>query len=149
VVGQQISVAGACTVLGRIAARFGTDVADGWRAFPTADALAAADPATLPMPRARGRTVVALAAACAAGDLVLEPQADAAEQRHRLLALPGVGPWTADYVAMRALGDPDVLLTGDLGVIRSARALGIDLAGGRPDWAPWRSYATHQLWAAH
>ncbi|MDT4996404.1 MAG: AraC family transcriptional regulator, partial [Pseudonocardiales bacterium] len=80
------------------------------------------------------------------GDLDLAPGADRAATRAGLLALPGVGPWTADYVAMRALADPDVLMSGDLGVRRAAAALGISLADGRPDWAPWRSYATHHLW---
>jgi AraC family transcriptional regulator, regulatory protein of adaptative response / DNA-3-methyladenine glycosylase II len=81
------------------------------------------------------------------GDLVLDPGADRTATRTALLARPGIGPWTADYVLLRALGDPDVLLTTDLGVRRAARALGLDLAGGRPDWAPWRSYVTHHLWA--
>lgn len=65
-----------------------------------------------------------------------------------LLALPGIGPWTTDYIRMRALGDRDVLLSSGLGVRRSAQRLGIGLSDGRPDWAPWRSYATHHLWAA-
>ncbi len=100
------------------------------------------------MPAARVRTVRAVARAMAAGDLNLDPGADRSETRRALLALPGIGPWTADYLAMRALADPDVLLTTDLGVVRSARARPIDLAGGRPDWAPWRSYATHHLWGS-
>jgi AraC family transcriptional regulator of adaptative response / DNA-3-methyladenine glycosylase II len=64
-----------------------------------------------------------------------------------LLALPGIGAWTADYLRMRAMSDPDVLLTSDLVIRRAAAALTLDLAGGRSDWAPWRSYATHHLWA--
>jgi AraC family transcriptional regulator of adaptative response / DNA-3-methyladenine glycosylase II len=151
VVGQQVSVAGARTVLGRIAAAYGSAAFAGqpWRVFPTAEQLAGADPDALPMPRARGRTIVALARAWCAGALRLTPEADPAEQRRALLAVAGIGPWTADYIAMRALGDRDVLLAGDLGVRRGAAALGIDLSGGRPEWAPWRSYATHHLWAAH
>jgi AraC family transcriptional regulator of adaptative response / DNA-3-methyladenine glycosylase II len=150
IVGQQISVSGASTILGRIAAEHGSPVFEGpaWRLFPSAARLAAIDPASLPMPRARARTVVAIAEACAAGDLRLEPEGDRAREHAALLALPGIGPWTADYIAMRALGDHDVLLATDLGVRRSAAALGIDLADGRPRWAPWRSYATHHLWAA-
>jgi AraC family transcriptional regulator of adaptative response / DNA-3-methyladenine glycosylase II len=150
VVGQQISVSGARTLLGRIAAEHGSRAFDGpaGQMFPDATELAAVDPATLPMPRSRARTVLAIADACASGALSLAPDADHDREHAALLALPGVGPWTADYIRMRALGDRDVLLATDLGVRRSAAALGIDLADGRPQWAPWRSYATHHLWAA-
>ena len=162
VVGQQISLAGARTVLGRIVAEHGDpafaddlSVGDGptWRCFPTAERLAALDPATLPMPRARGRSVQALAAAVAAGRLSLDgaspgvPVADPPALRAALLALPGIGPWTADYLAMRVVGDRDVLLASDLVVKRAAADLGVDLADGRPGWAPYRTYATHHLWA--
>jgi AraC family transcriptional regulator of adaptative response / DNA-3-methyladenine glycosylase II len=149
VVGQQISVAGARTLLGRITAEHGAATFDGepLRLFPTAEVLADVD--ALPMPKARQRTVRAVASAVASGDLTLDPGADRVETRRTLLALPGIGPWTADYLAMRALGDPDVLLANDLGVARSAQALGIDLTSGRSDWAPWRSYANHHLWANH
>jgi AraC family transcriptional regulator of adaptative response / DNA-3-methyladenine glycosylase II len=148
IAGQQVSVAGARTVLGRIVAAHGEPAFDGepWRLFPTPEALLAADPATLPMPRARARSIQALAAAVAEG-LELDPGADRDEVRARLLALPGVGPWTADYLRLRAVADPDVLLATDLVVRRAAADLGLDLAGGAPEWAPWRSYATHHLWA--
>jgi AraC family transcriptional regulator of adaptative response / DNA-3-methyladenine glycosylase II len=147
VVGQQVSVRGARTLLGRIAAEHGTAAFDG-TLFPTAQRFVTVDPGTLPMPRARARTLSALARACAAGELTLDPGADRNAERAALLALPGIGPWTADYIAMRALGHPDVLLAGDLGVRHAAAALGVDLARGRPDWAPWRSYATVRLWSA-
>jgi AraC family transcriptional regulator of adaptative response / DNA-3-methyladenine glycosylase II len=147
VVGQQISVSGAHTILGRIAAAHGSPALDGLL-FPSPAQLAAVDPESLPMPRARARTLIAIAEACASGELELDPGADRDRARAALLALPGIGPWTADYIRMRALGDRDVLLASDLGVRRSAARLGIDLAGGRPEWAPWRSYATHHLWAA-
>jgi AraC family transcriptional regulator, regulatory protein of adaptative response / DNA-3-methyladenine glycosylase II len=78
---------------------------------------------------------------------VLDPGADRDELRVTLLALPGIGPWSADYLLMRAAGHPDILLTSDLGVRRSAGDLGLDLADGRAAWAPWRSYATYHLWA--
>jgi AraC family transcriptional regulator of adaptative response / DNA-3-methyladenine glycosylase II len=142
IVGQQISVSGARTVLGRIVAEHGEPAFDGWRQFPSAAALADVDPATLPMPRSRGRSIAALAAA----NPPLDAGADRDELRARLLALPGIGPWTADYLRMRATGDPDVLLGSDLAVRNAADDLGLALAGGRPDWAPWRSYATHHLW---
>ena len=90
---------------------------------------------------------MAAAAALADGSLVLDRGCDRTATRAALLALPGIGPWTADYVAMRALGDPDVLLVGDLAVRRIAVAHDLDLTDGRPDWSPWRSYAGHHLWA--
>jgi AraC family transcriptional regulator of adaptative response / DNA-3-methyladenine glycosylase II len=148
VVGQQISVAGARTVLARMVSAYGEPAFEGepWRLFPAPDVLAEVDPSALPMPRSRGRTVVALAAACAAG-LELDPGADRDELRAALIAMPGIGPWTADYLRMRTMSDPDVLLSGDLVVRRAAADVGVDLAGERPDWAPWRSYATYHLWA--
>jgi AraC family transcriptional regulator of adaptative response / DNA-3-methyladenine glycosylase II len=146
IVGQQVSVSGARTLLGRIATSFGTPVFDEWRLFPFADSFADTDPELLPMPRKRAATLHTVAAAMASGSLMLDPGADRAASRAALLALPGVGPWTADYLLMRAVGDPDVLLAGDLGVERAAASFDIDISDGRPDWAPWRSYATHQLW---
>ena len=153
VVGQQVSVAGARTVLGRLARAHGERAFDGPGddadlLFPAASAIAALDPAQLPMPRARARALVALAQQSADGSVTLDAGADRADTRAALLAVPGIGAWTADYLRMRALGDPDVGLVTDLGVRSAAAALGIDLAGGRPDWAPWRSYATHHLWAS-
>jgi AraC family transcriptional regulator of adaptative response / DNA-3-methyladenine glycosylase II len=115
--------------------------------FPTADDLAAADPALLPMPRSRAAAVQTVARAFADGSLHLDAGADRDATRAALLALPGVGPWTADYLMMRATGHPDVLLATDLGVRRAADDLGLDLRDGRPDWSPWRSYATYHLWA--
>jgi AraC family transcriptional regulator of adaptative response / DNA-3-methyladenine glycosylase II len=163
VVGQQISVSGARTLLGRIAAEHGSRAFEGQRGagrgqgvddrpptllFPGPADLAIIDPASLPMPRARARTVLAIAATCASGELRLDPDADRQREHAALLATPGIGPWTAEYIRMRAMGDRDVLLATDLGVRKSADRLGLDLADGRPDWAPWRSYATHHLWAA-
>jgi AraC family transcriptional regulator, regulatory protein of adaptative response / DNA-3-methyladenine glycosylase II len=149
IVGQQISVRGARTVLGRIVAEHGGPAFEGepWLLFPAADRLAELDPEQLPMPRSRGRTVKALAEASATGTLQLDPGADRDEMRARLLAMPGIGPWTADYLRMRTMSDPDVLLASDLVVRRAADDLGVALADGRPDWAPWRSYATYHLWA--
>jgi AraC family transcriptional regulator of adaptative response / DNA-3-methyladenine glycosylase II len=149
IVGQQISVAGARTVLGRIVSRYGRPAFEGepWLLFPTADELAAVDPAELPMPRARARSVVAVAEAFANGAIALDTGVDRDDARRRLLALPGVGPWTADYLLMRGTAHPDVLLGSDLVIRRAARDLGIELSGGRAEWAPWRSYATYHLWA--
>jgi AraC family transcriptional regulator of adaptative response / DNA-3-methyladenine glycosylase II len=137
IVGQQVSVAGARTVLGRLVRDHGG---------LSADVLAEADPGGFPFPRVRGAALVEVARLVAAGELRLEPGADADEARARLLAIPGIGPWTASYIAMRALGDRDVFLPGDAGVRRSLSAL-----GGDPDpdrWRPWRSYAVMHLWHA-
>lgn len=147
--GQQVSVAAARTLAGRLTARHGELVVAPYpeltHAFPTADALAAVDPTTLPMPQSRARALVGLSAALAAGEVDLDPGADRVASANRLLALRGIGPWTVGYIAMRALHDPDVDLTSDL-VVRQELAR----RGGAPDltWRPWRSYATHHLWAA-
>jgi len=159
VVGQQVSVAGARRVLGRLVLEHGTALAVPVAAppgtlthrFPDPATLAEADPGALPMPRARARALVALASALAAGAVVLDAGRDAEEARWTLRRLPGVGPWTADYIAMRGLGHPDVALSSDLGVRRAMESLGLaatprrvgDVAEG---WRPWRSYATVRLW---
>ena len=149
VIGQQVSVAGARTVTGRVVAAHGRTVETGepglTHLFPRPADLAAADPATLPMPRARGRALVGLAGALASGDLVVDRGPDRAEARARMLELPGIGPWTADYVAMRALGDPDVFLPTDLGVRAALQGLGRQPDAGER-WRPWRSYALLHLW---
>jgi AraC family transcriptional regulator of adaptative response / DNA-3-methyladenine glycosylase II len=157
VLGQQISVAAARTGAGRLVAEHGEALAGPRGAvtavFPAAATLAALDPARLAMPRARAEALVGLCRALADGELRLDPGADRTEARRRLLALSGVGPWTAGYVAMRALGDRDVFLAEDLGVRHALVRL-----GGPDDprraralaaaWAPWRSYASQHLWQA-
>jgi AraC family transcriptional regulator of adaptative response / DNA-3-methyladenine glycosylase II len=157
VIGQQVSVAGARTVAARLTQALGEPLPqpiDGLtHVFPTAEALAAADPSTFPMPRARGRAVSGLAAAIAVGDVDLDTGADRERARAALLTLGGIGPWTADYLAMRALGDPDVFLAGDLGVRHGLDALGLPTdaraaADRATRWAPWRSYATLHLWSS-
>ena len=144
VLGQQVSVAGARTVAGRIARSCGEPLprpsGGVTHLFPTPDRLAGAD---LPVPAARARALRALAAS----GIDLGPGADRDEAVARLVALPGIGPWTASYVAMRALGDPDVFLPTDLGVRRALARLGGDPSDAAR-WRPWRSYATHLLWAA-
>ncbi|HEY1740808.1 MAG TPA: DNA-3-methyladenine glycosylase 2 family protein, partial [Acidimicrobiia bacterium] len=120
--------------------------------FPDAAAIAKADFERIGMPGARVRAVQTLAAAIDAGDVALDGGADRAEARAALLALPGIGPWTADCLSMRALGDPDVFLAGDLGVRKGAALLGIDsaprpLAAYAARWGPWRSYAVLHLWS--
>ena len=152
VIGQQVSVTGARTVAGRLVVEHGrpveSDVPGLTHLFPDAATLAAADPTTLPMPRARGRALVGLAAALADGRVLLDRGPDRDDVRRALLELPGIGPWTADYVAMRALGHPDVFLPTDLAVRRLLAGLATP-GGGDPDperWRPWRSYALMHLW---
>src|ERR1700712_2760532 len=151
VVGQQVSVAGARTVLGRLVAEHGRPAFEGspdWRLFPEPAVIAELDPATLPMPRARGRSLVALAGAMATGTLVLGAGSERADTRAALLRLPGIGAWTADYLLMRAVGDPDVSLGTALGIRQSLARLGTGSAPDPAATAPWRSYLTHHLWAA-
>ncbi|GAB3305504.1 hypothetical protein EK0264_04825 [Epidermidibacterium keratini] len=157
-VGQQISVAGASTICGRIASEHGeplsTPVAGLTHLFPTADALAAIDPGTLPMPRNRGRAIAAVSAQLADSTINLHPDNDRDGVRRALLAAPGIGPWTADYVLMRALGDRDVLLSSDLIIRRAAAQHAMpepprELAEYAARFAPLRSYVNHHLWAAY
>jgi len=122
--------------------------------FPDAATIAGLDPDSLPMPRSRARALVTLASALASGDISLHPGADRDEVDARLVALPGIGPWTAGYIRMRALSDPDAFPPGDAGVLRALRLLdhqaeaGGRAAGGATEaWRPWRSYAVHHLWA--
>ena len=99
------------------------------------------------MPASRRATVLRLAEALAAGDVDLSPGADRVAAGAGLLALPGIGPWTVETVAMRALGDPDAFLPSDLGVKAAAAALGVeDVVERARRWAPWRSYAVQHLW---
>jgi AraC family transcriptional regulator of adaptative response / DNA-3-methyladenine glycosylase II len=149
VVGQQISVAGARTVLGRIVAEHGERPFDGAELalFPAPQVVAELDPSTLPMPLARGRTITRLATEVARGELELHAGADRELTRSRLLALPGIGLWTADYLQLRAIGDPDVYLGTDLGIRHAVAALGGAHLLDVPAAAPWRSYLTHHLWA--
>ncbi|MGH3310121.1 MAG: AlkA N-terminal domain-containing protein, partial [Streptomyces sp.] len=149
VLGQQITVAAARTLAGKLVAAYGKPLAapDGGltHLFPEAGALAAAPLGELGMPDRRRATLRTVAAALADGAVPLHPGADREEAERALLALPGIGPWSAGYMRMRALGDPDVFLTGDVGVRHGLALTGTD--GSRSeDWRPWRSYALHHLW---
>jgi AraC family transcriptional regulator of adaptative response / DNA-3-methyladenine glycosylase II len=152
VVGQQISVAGARTLLGRLAAAHGEALADGGaRLFPTAQRLADADVSDCGVTRARAATIRALARAAADGSLVLDGSDAPGRTIARLRDLPGVGRWTAGYVAMRALKDPDAFPHGDVALVKAAHRLGIaDTAAALDDaaeaWRPWRAYAAMHLW---
>lgn len=153
VVGQQVSVASARGVLARIAATLGDPVPDAplERLFPTPEAVSKAPDEALPMPAARRRTLRTLADAVASGDVVLDPSADRDATRQALLTLPGIGPWTVAYIAMRGFGDPDAFLATDLAVRRGAARLGLpdtaaELETRSRGWGPWRSYAVVRLW---
>jgi AraC family transcriptional regulator of adaptative response / DNA-3-methyladenine glycosylase II len=154
VLGQQISVTRARTLAARLVDEYGeplpTPVDGVARLFPSARTLAGVDPQGLPLPRARGRALVALCEMLASGDLALDRSADRGATRAALLAVPGIGPWTAEYIAMRALGDPDVMLETDVGVRNACRDLGVDPGEIGPvarAWRPWRSYALMYLWS--
>ncbi|MFJ6653061.1 AlkA N-terminal domain-containing protein [Microbacterium sp. NPDC091313] len=157
-IGQQISVAAARTAQGRLAAELGERLdspLDGEPAvlFPTPAAIAEHGFDVLRGPAARVRAIVGAATALADGSLPLGPGDDGAEQRRALLALPGVGPWTADYVRMRVLGDPDVILPGDVAARAGAALAGVPaepraLVAWAERTAPWRSYLMAHLWYA-
>lgn len=155
VVGQQVSVTGARTVLGRIAAAVGpalADPADGLvRAFPSAAELVEAPDDVFAMPGARRAALREACRRIARNDIALDAGTDRDVVRRGLVAVPGIGPWTAEYVAMRALGDPDAFPATDLGVRKGLARLGVvtpprQTAAITTAWSPWRAYATHHLW---
>lgn len=158
VLGQQISTARAAGLAASLVQELGEPLPDGFgtdaHLFPTPDAIAGADEDRLPgMPGSRRRALRALAEALAAGDLVLGAGADRDQAREQLLALPGIGPWTAEIVLLRGMGDPDAFPASDLGVRQSAAAAGLPgtaaaLTAHAARWRPWRGYATALLWAS-
>ncbi|MFD6564396.1 DNA-3-methyladenine glycosylase 2 family protein [Micromonospora profundi] len=154
IVGQQVSVTSARTTLTRLllAARPPLPPPEGpGGGFLSAEEVLGVPDSGLGMPVRRRETIRGLARAVVDGTVDLEPGGDREESVRQLLALPGIGPWTANYLAMRALGDPDVLLDTDLAVRRGAAALGLPdttLAAHAQRWRPWRSYATIRLWRA-
>ena len=154
VLGQQISVVAARTLAGRFAAAFGTPIETPFASlnvlFPTAGDIAVRSVdqvASLGIVGSRARTIIALADAVASGSLALAPGADVAATLDALRALPGVGEWTAQYIAMRAMAWPDAFPHTDLGIIKALPNVAKKeiLAAGEA-WRPWRSYATMHLW---
>lgn len=144
--GQQVSIDAARKLASDLLQAHGEPLSEAHgtitHSFPRPAALAALDPAGLPMPRARASALVALCAALARDEIRVDPGEDPARVHEQLLAVRGIGPWTAGYIAMRALRDPDVFLPTDAGVRRA-------LAGqsAQPEtWRPWRSYAVIHLW---
>lgn len=151
-VGQQITVVAARTALTALTEALGERTEQGLL-FPTMSAIAQHGADVLRGPGARIRAIVGAASALADGSLRLTVGDDGVEQRAALLAMPGIGPWTADYVRMRVLGDPDVLLPGDVALRAGAAASGLPgdpqpLVAWAERAAPWRSYLSAHLWRA-
>jgi len=157
IIGQQVSVAAATRLAGKLVRAFGHPMVDGspplTHVFPRPEDLADADIAAVGMPKARAETIRALARAVCDGSPVLEtaPSLDAALER--LTALPGCSDWTAQYIAMRALREPDAFPAGDLG-LRKSLAHGkttpsaAAVRRGAESWRPWRAYAAMWLWTS-
>jgi AraC family transcriptional regulator, regulatory protein of adaptative response / DNA-3-methyladenine glycosylase II len=157
VLGQQVSVKGARTLAARLVAAIGEPLAvpvEGvTHTFPSAEAISGCATGDFAMPTARARALINACRQLADGNIVIDAGSDRDEISRQLEALPGIGPWTASYVALRALGDPDVFLPTDIGVRNALRLLGVessprDAAALAESWRPWRSYALHHLWAS-
>jgi AraC family transcriptional regulator of adaptative response / DNA-3-methyladenine glycosylase II len=157
VLGQQVSMAAARTHAGRLAAAYGSPLHDAegglTHVFPSVEHLAEIDAEHLAFPKSRQRTLIALIEALTEGTVLLDSGCDWNVAREQLLALPGIGHWSAEMIAMRALGDPDAFPVTDLGVSLAAGELGLpsapkQLAAYGDRWRPWRSYATQHLWTA-
>ncbi|MEU4404529.1 AlkA N-terminal domain-containing protein [Streptosporangium sp. NPDC023963] len=149
VIGQQISVAGARTILGRVAARAGrpTGGQELTHLFPSAEELAEADLDGLGLTGRRVATLKDLATRVAGGEIDLDGAQEPAEAVAGLLEVPGIGPWTSGYIALRALRDPDAWPGGDLGLRRAMACLGIP-ESHIERWRPWRAYAALHLWSS-
>ncbi len=161
VLGQQITVTAAIGFAGRLAREHGEALGQALpgfesltHVFPSAERLAAADLSTLPMPRARSAALEALAKAAVADPDLFGPRSDLDDAITRLRGLPGVGEWTAQYIAMRQLREPDAFPAADIGLMRAmADADGVrpspaELLARAERWRPWRAYAAQHLWAA-
>jgi AraC family transcriptional regulator of adaptative response / DNA-3-methyladenine glycosylase II len=155
VLGQQVSTKAARTHAARLVTAYGRPINDPAGAlthtFPSVEELADIDPVHLAVPKARQRSLSALLAGLAYGTVVLDSGSDWESARKQLLALPGIGPWTAEVIAMRGLGDPDAFPASDLGLRMAAKQLGLPtdeptLLEHSARWRPWRSYAVQHLW---
>src|SRR5256885_419103 len=152
ILGQQISVKGATTLAGRLATKFGRAFSGPsglTHFFPPAEVLADANVAVIGLPKARAQSIQALARAVRDGQIRFEGIIDTDSFRDQLCTIPGIGKWTAEYVAMRALREPDAFPSSDLGLLR---ALGLkhanELERRAEAWRPWRAYAAMYLWSA-
>ena len=158
VLGQQITVLAAIRLAGKLVAQYGQPLTTPHTAithvFPTAEVLAAADLATLGMPKARGRTLSGVAQALLDDPEVFAPKASLKDGVARLVALPGIGDWTAQYIAMRQMREADAFASGDIGLINALAALegapvsARQLLARAEAWRPLRAYAAQHLWAS-
>jgi AraC family transcriptional regulator of adaptative response / DNA-3-methyladenine glycosylase II len=154
ILGQQVTVRGASTLAGRLAERFGDEIETPWpglnRLTPTAATLAKTTPATLAaigLPGARAASLQRFAQAIVRGDISFTPGSDPQPTIARLQELPGIGPWTAEYIAMRGLHWPDALPASDLGLLKASGCKSAtQLQRVAEAWRPWRSYAAMHLW---
>jgi AraC family transcriptional regulator of adaptative response / DNA-3-methyladenine glycosylase II len=150
ILGQQITVKGATTLSGRIVKSFGQPVTGHsviTHLFPAAEKLANAKLTSIGLTKQRAETICALARAVCDGSISFEKIVDSESFTAQLRTIPGIGPWTAQYVAMRALGDPDALPTGDIGLLHAIGAkTSRELEKRAEAWRPWRSYASMYLW---
>ena len=155
VLGQQVTVKGASTLMARLVSVFGEEIQTDdpllTHLTPTAERLAAASVTNIKsigLPNARATTLLALALAVASGTLRIESDADVPELMRQLRTLPGIGPWTAEYIAMRAAHWVDAFPVGDLALRRAAGDVSsAELARVSEQWRPWRAYAAMHLWA--
>ncbi|NWA69335.1 AlkA N-terminal domain-containing protein [Pseudomonas reactans] len=158
VLGQQITVVAAIRLAGKLVTQYGQPLATPHagitHVFPTAEVLAAADLATLGMPKARGRTLSGVAQALLDDPHLFEPQANLKAGVARLVALPGIGDWTAQYIAMRQMREVDAFASGDIGLINALVALEggpvspRQLLARAEAWRPLRAYAAQHLWTS-
>lgn len=158
VLGQQITVVAAIRLAGKLVAQYGQPLATPHAGithlFPTPQVLAAADLATLGMPKARGRTISGVAQALLDDPQLFEPKTSLNDGVARLVALPGIGDWTAQYIAMRQMREPDAFASGDVGLINALAALEGGPVSARQllvraeAWRPLRAYAAQHLWAS-
>jgi AraC family transcriptional regulator of adaptative response / DNA-3-methyladenine glycosylase II len=154
VLGQQVSVAAARTIAGRLCARLGEEIATPYPEltllFPPAAVVAgarAADLAALGIPGGRAATLLVIARALVRGELALDGAGDPARIVEQIVAMPGVGPWTAHYLAMRGLGWPDAFPEGDLGLRKALGGVsGREARAAAERWRPWRAYGAAHLW---
>ncbi|MEM7313086.1 MAG: AlkA N-terminal domain-containing protein [Planctomycetota bacterium] len=157
ILGQQVSVAGASTLCGRLIQKWGTKVKDAVEpafVFPTDEKLSRVSVAAIGIPEARANAIRGFSRAVAAGTISLEAGLDLSQFLANVTALPGIGDWTANYLAMRVLGEPDAFPAGDLGV-RKALSTGEKLVTQKTvlqraeNWRPWRGYAAMLIWMSH
>jgi len=157
IVGQQVSVAAARTICGRIVAQYGGPVAKEaalTHVFPTSEKIARAQMKGLGLTTRRADTLRGISRAVASGSITFGVNGSLEGTVAQLTALPGIGPWTAQYIALRALGEPDAFPSGDLGLIRAWEALtkkdssAKELDRAAESWRPWRAYAALHLWAS-